>query len=258
MDINDIFFNIKSFDNNKPGIMRNIKNIFQKEFRAYFSSPVAYIFIISFLCVTNWLFFRTFFLMNQSSLRPFFSFLPWIFLFLAPAITMRSWSEEKKLGTIEILMTLPVKDYEIVTGKFLSGFVFIVLTICLTFPLPATVMMLGNPDPGPIWGGYAGAFLLGGAYVAIGLFASSLTDNQIISFLVAILICFTFLIVGEGFVLSNVPHTLVPVFSYLGLGAHFQSIGRGVIDSRDIVYYFSVIGFFLFLNQISVENRKWK
>lgn len=238
--------------------MRNIANIFCKEFKAYFSSPVAYIFIISFLGVTNWFFFRTFFLMNQSSLRPFFSLLPWIFLFLAPAITMRSWAEEKKLGTIEILMTLPVKDYEIVVGKFLSGFVFIVLSISLTFPLPLTVMALGHPDPGPIWGGYVGAFLLGGAYLAIGLFASSLTENQIISFIVAIIICFTMLIIGESFVLLNMPSALVPVCAYLGLGAHFASIGRGVIDSRDILYYFSVIGFFLFLNQMTIESRKWK
>jgi ABC-2 type transport system permease protein len=236
--------------------MKNIANIFWKEFRAYFSSPIAYIFIISFLGVTNWLFFRTFFLMNQSSLRPFFSLLPWIFLFLAPAITMRSWAEEKKLGTIEILMTLPIKEYEVVIAKFLSTFVFLVLTLCLTFPLALTVMVLGNPDPGPIWGGYAGAFLLGGAYLAIGLFSSSLTENQIVAFIVSIMLCFALLIVGEDFVLINAPSVLVPVFSYLGLGAHFQSIGRGVIDSRDILYYLSVIGFFLFLNQISIESRK--
>jgi len=236
--------------------MKNIANIFWKEFRSYFSSPIAYIFIISFLGVTNWLFFRTFFLMNQSSLRPFFSLLPWVFLFLAPAITMRSWAEEKKLGTIEILMTLPIKEYEVVIAKFLSTFVFLIVTLFLTFPLPLTVMVLGNPDPGPIWGGYVGAFLLGGAYLAIGLFSSSLTENQIVAFIVSIMLCFALLIVGENFVLINAPSVLVPVFSYLGLGAHFQSIGRGVIDSRDIMYYLSVIGFFLFLNQISIESRK--
>jgi ABC-2 type transport system permease protein len=236
--------------------MRNMANMFWKEFKAYFSSPVAYIFIISFLVVTNWLFFRTFFLTNQASLRAYFSFLPWVFLFLAPAITMRSWAEEKKLGTAEILMTLPIKDYEIVLGKFFSSFVFLVLTLCLTFPLPITVMMLGSPDPGPLWGGYVGAFLLGGAYLAIGLFASSLTENQIIAFIVSIMICFVLLIVGEDFVILSMPSQLVPILSYLGLGAHFQSLGRGVIDSRDIIYYLSVIGFFLFLNQLSVESRR--
>ena len=236
--------------------MTNIINIFQKEFRSYFSSPVAYLFIISFLVVTSWLFIRTFFLMDQSNLRPFFSFLPWIFLFLAPAITMRSWAEEKKLGTLEILMTLPVKDWEIVLGKFLSSFIFLVLTVCLTFPLVLTVYVIGNPDMGPIWGGYLGAFLLGGSYLAIGLFASSITENQIVSFIIAIIICFAFQIIGEDFVLMNAPSSIVPVLSYLGLGAHFQSIGRGVIDSRDLIYYISVMGFFLFLNQIAIEQKK--
>lgn len=238
--------------------MKKIVQIFWKEFKAYFNSPIAYIFIISFLIVSNWLFFRTFFLANQSSLRAFFSLLPWVFLFLAPAITMRSWAEEKKLGTIEILMTLPVKDHEIIIGKFFSGFLFLVVTLLLTFPLPITVMLIGSPDLGPIWGGYVGSFLLGGAYLSIGLFASSLTENQIVSFIVAILICFALLIIGENFMLLNVPSVLVPVFSLLGLGAHFESIGRGVIDSRDILYYLSVIGFFLFLNHVSLESRKWQ
>jgi ABC-2 type transport system permease protein len=238
--------------------MKHITHIFWKEFKAYFNSPIAYIFIISFLVVVNWLFFRTFFLANQSSMRPFFSLLPWVFLFLAPAITMRSWAEEKKMGTLEILMTLPVKDYEIVVGKFLSGFCFLVVSLLLTFPLPITMLLVGQPDLGPIWGGYLGACLLGGAYLAIGLFASSLTENQIVAFIVAILFCFGLLIVGETFVLLNVPAALVPVCSFLGLGAHFESIGRGVVDSRDILYYLSVIGFFLFLNQVAIESRKGK
>lgn len=238
--------------------MKNIGTIFWKEFRSYFSSPIAYIFIISFLVVTNWLFFRTFFLVNQASLRSFFALLPWVFLFLAPAVTMRAWAEERKLGTIEILMTLPVRQSEVILGKFLAGFVFLSLTMLLTFPLPITVLALGNPDMGPIWGGYLGACLLGGAYLAIGLFASSLSENQIVAFIVAIMLCFVLLIVGENFVLFNVPHALVPVFSFLGLGSHFQSIGRGVLDTRDIIYYVSVIGFFLFLNQLSLESRKWK
>jgi len=236
--------------------MTNIITIFQKEFKSYFSSPVAYIFIISFLVVTSWLFIRTFFIADQSSMRSFFSILPWIFLFLAPAITMRSWAEEKKLGTIEILMTLPIKDWEIVIGKFLSGFFFLILTVCLTFPLAITIYIIGSPDMGPIWGGYLGAFLLGGAYLAIGLFASSITENQIVSFIVAIIICFAFLVIGEDFVIFNAPASLVPILSYLGLGAHFQSIGRGVIDSRDILYYLSIIVFFLFLNHIAIEQKK--
>jgi ABC-2 type transport system permease protein len=169
---------------------------------------------------------------------------------------MRSWAEEKKLGTIEILMTLPVKDWEIVIGKFLSSFFFLMLTVCLTFPLAVTVYLLGSPDMGPIWGGYLGAFLLGGAYLAIGLFSSSITENQIVSFIIAIIISFAFLIIGEDFVIINAPSSLVPILSYLGLGAHFQSIGRGVIDSRDILYYLSVMIFFLFLNHIAIEQKK--
>ena len=236
--------------------MKNCSTIFWKEFRAYFNSPVAYIFIISFLMVITWLFMRGFFLMNQASMRAFFDFLPWVFLFLAPAITMRSWAEEKKLGTIELMMTLPVRDWEVVVGKFLSTFLFLALTLALTFPLPLTVLALGSPDPGPIWGGYLGACLLGGAYLAIGLCASSLTENQIIAFIVALVASFLLLIVGENFVLLNLPDRLVPVCAYLGMGAHFQSIGRGVIDSRDLVYYLSIIVFFLYLNQLSLESRK--
>jgi len=238
--------------------MKTILTIFWKEFRGYFNSPIAYIFIISFLVFTNWLFFKGFFLMNQASLRSFFSILPWVFLFLAPAVTMRSWAEEKKLGTIELLMTLPVKDYEVVLGKFLASFIFLIVTLLCSIPLPLTVMAVGNPDVGPIWGGYLGAFFMGGAYLAIGCFASSLTENQIVAFIIAIFLSFALLIIGENLVIMNLPAALVPVFTFLGLGAHFESIGRGVIDSRDIIYYISIIGFFLFLNGLSVESRKWK
>jgi len=238
--------------------MRNILTIFQKEFRSYFNSPIAYIFIITFLLFSSWLFFRTFFLLDQAHLRPLFSILPWLFLILAPAITMRSWAEEKKMGTIEVLMTLPLKDYEVVLGKFLSGFIFMLLSVLLTFPLVLTVYILGSPETGTIVGGYLGASLMGGAYLAIGLFISSLTKNQIIAFIIAIVTCFAFLIIGEEIVLMSTPSMLAPFFTYLGLGAHFESISRGVIDTRDIMYYLSVIGFFLFLNTLAVESRKWK
>ena len=232
--------------------------IFRKELKSYFNSPVAYIVILAFLGVTNWLFFRTFFLANQSSLRPFFSLLPWIFLFLGPAITMRAWAEEKKLGTIEVLMTFPVLEREAVLGKFLAAFLFLIIVLCLTISLPLTVLFIGYPDPGPILGGYLGACLLGGSYLAIGLFASSLTENQIVAFILSIVLCFALLVIGEDFVLFNLPSALVPLCAYLGLGAHFESIGRGVIDLRDILYYLSIIIFFLFLNQLALESRKWR
>ncbi len=238
--------------------MRNMFTIFQKEFKSYFNSPIAYIFIITFLLFSSWLFFRTFFLIGQAHMRPLFGILPWLFLILAPAITMRAWAEEKKMGTMEVLMTLPLKDYEIVLGKFLASFIFLIIAVLLTFPLALTIYFLGKPDNGTIIGGYLGACLMGGAYLAIGLFISSLTQNQIIAFIVSIVVCFAFLIIGEDIVLMSAPAILSPVFTYLGLGAHFESISRGVIDSRDLLYYSSIIGFFLFLNTLAIESRKWK
>jgi ABC-2 type transport system permease protein len=238
--------------------MKNILTIFFKELRSYFNSPVAYIFIITFLLFSSWLFFRTFFLAGQAHMRPLFGILPWLFLILAPAITMRAWAEEKKMGTMEVLMTLPLKEFEVVLGKFFSSFIFMIIAVVLTFPLALTIYIMGDPDTGAILGGYLGACLMGGAYLAIGLFISSLTNNQIVAFIVSIVTCFAFLIIGEDFVLMSTPSMIVPLFTYLGLGAHFESISRGVIDSRDIIYYLSVIGFFLFLNTLAIESRKWK
>jgi ABC-2 type transport system permease protein len=171
---------------------------------------------------------------------------------------MRSWAEEKKLGTMEVLMTLPLKDYEVVLGKFLASFVFIIIAVLLTFPLSLTTYLLGEPDTGTIVGGYLGACLMGGAYLSIGLFISSLTKNQIVAFIISIVTCFALLIIGEDIVLMSAPNMVVPIFTYIGLGAHFESISRGVIDSRDLIYYGSVIGFFLFLNTLAIESRKWK
>jgi len=231
--------------------------IFKKEFRSYFDSPIAYLFMTVFLVLSGWLFYKGFFLSNFASLRMFFVLLPWTFLFFVPAATMRLWSEEKKLGTMELLMTLPIKDIDVVIGKFLASFVFLTLTVLLTFPLALSVYQLGSPDIGPIIGGYIGAILMGGAYLAIGMFASSLTENQIIAFILGVVLCFALFMVGEDFVLMAMPSALVPFFKYLGLGSHFNSIGRGVIDSRDIIYYLSMITFFLYLNIRSLESRKW-
>lgn len=237
--------------------MRNIIAIFKKEFRTYFDSPIAYIFITAFLVFSMWIFFRSFFLIGQANMRGFFSLLPWIFLFFVPAITMRLWAEEKKIGTIEVLMTLPVKDHEVIFGKYMAAYLFLIVTILLSITLPITLTIIGEPDLGPIIGGYLGALLMGGAYLAIGLFASSLTENQIVAFILGIAFCFFLFIIGENFVLMAIPSKLAAIFSYLGLGSHFESIGRGVIDTRDIIYYLSVIGFFLFLNIRTLESRKW-
>ena len=240
--------------------MKKILAITKKEFNSYFSSPIAYCFTIAFLILSNGIFFYVwlFFLKNQASLRGFFSLLPWLFLFLAPSLTMRAWAEEKKLGPMELIMTLPVRDYEVVLGKFLASLCFLTFTVLLTLPLVFTCLYMGEPDMGPIIGGYCGAVLLGATYLSIGLFVSSLTENQIVAFISGVSICFLLLLIGEEMIISRLPGVLVPFFAYLGLGAHFDSIGRGVLDSRDILYYLSMTGFFLFLNVCTVESRKWK
>lgn len=236
----------------------NVLAIFKREFKSYFNSPIAYIYITVFLGVSNWLFFRGFFLINQADMRNFFSLMPWIFLFFVPAITMKLWAEEKKLGTDEILMTLPINDYEVVLGKFLASFALLVSIVGLSLILPIIVFSLGNPDGGTIVCGYLGVLLMGAAYLSIGLFASTLTENQIVAFILGIVVCFIMLIIGEDIVLFSAPASLVPILRYLGLGSHFASIGRGVIDSRDIIYYLSVIGFFTYLSIHTIESRKWR
>jgi len=238
--------------------MDNIMTIFKKEFKTFFISPIAYIFIVVYLVVTNFLFFQSFFLINQADMRSYFSILPWIFLLFVPAITMRSWAEEKKLKTLELLLTWPISDFQVVAGKFLASFCFLAITILLSISVPITVSLLGSPDPGPIIGGYIGALLMGAAYLAIGLWISSFTENQIVAFILGVVITFALFIVGNPFVTMAAPSMLVPVLNYIGLGNHFQSIERGVIDTRDILYYFSVVSFFLFLNVQTLGSRKWE
>jgi ABC-2 type transport system permease protein len=238
--------------------MSNILAIFKKEFRGYFASPIAYIYLIVYLILTGFLFFRVFFLNGQASLRLFFDILPWVFLFFVPAVAMRMWAEEKRTGTIELLMTLPVKDREAVIGKYLAALVFLVVSLVLTFPLPVIAASLGKLDPGPLWGGYLGAVLMGAAYLAIGVFVSSITRNQIVAYIVGVSFIFVLFIMSTDVILFAAPHFLVPLLEYLGLSTHFDSVGRGVVDSRDLVYYASLVGFFLFLNVQAVQNRKWK
>lgn len=237
--------------------MKNIINLFKKELVSYFNSPAAYIFAAVFLIISNWLFFQGFFINKQASMRSFFDLLPWFFLFLAPVITMRIWSEEKKSGTIELLLTLPIKDWEAVLAKFFSALVFLIIVVMLSISLPITLSKLGNVDMGPIIGGYIGTFLMGAAYLSIGLFISSTTKNQMVAFLISIAVCFGLFIISAPFVVNTMGGLSV-IFQYIGLGSHFNNIGRGVIDTRDIVYYFSVIFLFLWLNTRSIESRNWK
>lgn len=237
--------------------MNNIVAIARKEFKAYFESPIAYIFITAYLLLVNFLYLWTFFVVGQADIRPFFGFMPFVFLFLIPSITMRLWAEERKMGTLEILLTLPVTEKEVALGKFSASFLFLAVMLLLTFNIPLLVGALGDPDWGVVIGGYLGCLLLGASYLAIGLFASALSENQIVAFIIAIALCTALLVVGEWFFLMLVPDIFVPVFEYLGLATHFESLGRGVIDTRDFIYYFSVIGIFLYLNINTVENRTW-
>jgi ABC-2 type transport system permease protein len=236
---------------------KHINTIMHKELRGYFDSPLAYIFITVFLVMMSWLFFRGFFLGETASMRPFFNLIPWVFLFLVPAISMRLWAEETKMGTTETLLTSPVTEWEAVLGKFLASFSFLIITLMLSIVLPGILFFVGSPDWGMIIGGYFGAILMGGAYLAIGLWISSLTNNQIIAFIVSVLIIFILLIVGEPIVLETAPSLLAPTFKYLGMAAHFKSVLRGVIDTRDIAYYVTLMGVFLYLNVTSLKSRKW-
>jgi ABC-2 type transport system permease protein len=237
--------------------MKNTTPIFKREFASYFNSPIAYIYLTVFLSLSSWLYLNGFFVIGEASMRGWFGLLPWIFLFFIPAITMRLWAEEKKVGTMELLMTMPITDAEAVMGKFLAAIAFLLVSLGLSFVLPVVVSALGDPDPGQIAGGYLGAVLIGSAYMAIGLFISSLTENQIVAFIVSVVVIFGLFIVGEDFVLFGAPDRLVPVLSFISLSGHFDSVSRGVLDTRDVIYYLSVIGFFLFLNVKAIEARKW-
>ncbi|MGQ9603565.1 MAG: ABC transporter permease [bacterium] len=230
--------------------------IFKREFAGYFNSPIAYIYVTVFIGLSCWLFFKDFFVVGEASLRSFFGLVPWLFLFFIPAITMRLWAEEKKVGTVELLMTLPVSNSQAVLGKFLASFVFLLISLAMSLVIPIVVSILGNPDPGEIVGGYLGLLLLGAAFLSIGIFFSSLTENQIVAFIISVVAIFILLVVGDDFIVLTIPTWIARVFKVLGLGVHFDSISRGVVDSRDIIYYLTVVGFFLYLNVKSIQARR--
>jgi ABC-2 type transport system permease protein len=218
--------------------MRQATHIFKKEFTAYFVSPIAYIVISIFLLVTGWFFFTTFFLYNQANLRSFFALLPITFSFVVPAVTMRLFSEELNVGSYEILLTMPVTFLDVVVGKFLAAVVFVATMLIPTLAYPITVSFLGQLDWGPVVAGYTGAVLLGASFSAIGLFASSLTRNQIIAFVIGMAICFGLTLIDK--MLFFLPQSLLSFFEYLGADFHFENFSIGVIDSRDILYFLSV------------------
>ena len=233
--------------------MRQATHIFKKEFTAYFVSPIAYIVISIFLLVTGWFFFSTFFLYNQANLRNFFALLPITFAFVVPAVTMRLFSEELNVGSYEILLTMPVTFLDVVLGKFLAAVVFVATMLIPTLAYPITVSFLGQLDWGPVVAGYTGAVLLGAAFSAIGLFASSLTRNQIIAFIIGMAICFGLTLIDK--MLFFLPQSLLSFFEYLGADFHFENVSKGVIDSRDILYFLSVSFIGLYGTYLALQEK---
>ena len=218
--------------------MRQAIHIFNKEFKVYFVSPIAYIVISIFLIVTGWFFFTTFFLYDQANLRNFFSLLPIFFAFIVPAVTMRLFSEELNVGTYETLLTLPVTYSDVIIGKFLAGVAFVAVMMIPTLSYPVTISLIGHLDWGPVAGGYIGAVFLGASFSAIGLFASSLTRNQIIAFIIGMTICFGLTLIDK--MLFFLPQSLLGFFEYLGADYHFRNISKGIVDTRDILYFLSI------------------
>jgi len=236
--------------------------IFRRELGGYFATPVAYVFIVIFLLTTAAFTFYlgNFFERGQADLKSFFTYLPWLYLFLIPAIGMRLWSEERKTGTIELLLTLPVSVTAAVIGKFLAAWAFTGIALVLTFPLWMTVNFLGEPDNGVILAGYIGSLLMAGGYLAIASCLSATTQNQVIAFVVGTVVCFAFTVSGAPLVLEFfsawAPEAVLDQIAGFSFLVHFTSIIEGVIDLRDLVYFASLIAAWLFVNVIIVEHKK--
>ena len=242
--------------------MSHVSTVFKRELSSYFATPVAYVFIVIFLIMSGALTFYlgNFYERGQADLVPFFQFHPWLYLFLVPAISMRLWAEERKSGSIELLMTLPISIGESVLGKYLAAWAFIGIALALTFPIWMTVNYLGDPDNGVILAAYLGSFLMAGGFLAIGACISATTKNQVIAFIITVVICFLFLLAGSPLVLNFfkawIPQNIVDSISTLSFLTHYVSISKGVIDLRDIIYFFSLIGFWLYANALIVDLKK--
>ena len=240
-----------------PGSMqlKNILPIYIKELRSYFNSAVAYVVIVVFLALLGWFYASNIFLANAASMREMFETARWIFLFVIPAITMRLLAEERKSGTIELLTTKPVHDAEIILGKFFAAWSLMGIALLPSLVYYVTISSLGTIDNGPVIGGYLGLLLMAGVFVSLGLFASSVTDNQIVAFLLGIFLILVFFIVDK--VLIFMPEALASLLEYLSTDSHFLSMARGVIDTRDLIYFASILGFTLYCSVVSLERRKW-
>lgn len=242
--------------------MNQIWPIFKREFAAYFATPLAYVFIVIFLFTMGAFTFYVgrFYENGSADLAVFFSYQPWLYLFLVPAIAMRLWAEERRTGTMELLLTLPLPLWATVLGKFLAAWAFTALALALTFPIWLTVDYLGSPDNGVILAGYAGSLLMAGGFLSIGACLSATTDNQVIAFVVTVVVCFLFTISGAPLVLDFfrawAPMTLVAAVSSFSFLTHFAAISAGVIDLRDVIYFFSLIALFLTANVVILDLKK--
>jgi len=239
--------------------MDKLLRVARREFAGFFTSPAAFLFLGAFLAVTLFIFFwvETFFARNIADVRPLFQWMPVLLIFLVAALTMRAWSEERRSGTLENLLTSPVRPVHLVLGKFLAGLALVGVALLLTVPLPLTVAHLGPLDWGPVIGGYVATLFLAAAYVAIGLYMSSRTDNPIVALILTALVCGLFYLVGSPLLVSLFGHHVGSVLGQLGTGSRFASITRGVLDLRDLFYYLSLVGVFLTLNLYSLERLRW-
>ncbi|MCJ7498645.1 ABC transporter permease subunit [bacterium] len=240
----------------------NIAAIYRREMRSYFSTPLAYVFIVIFLMLAGIFTFYLggFFARAQADLEPFFTWHPWLYLFLAPALGMRLWAEERKTGTFELLMTLPVSMGDAVLGKFLAAWSMMAISLALTFPIWITVNVLGAPDNGVIVAGYLGSLLMSGAYLAVSACVSSATRNQVIAFVVSVVLCFIFLLLGFPLILDLfkplLPGAVISFMSTMGFLQHFDSIVRGVVDIRDVLYFITFIGLWLYAGAWAVDHHR--
>lgn len=242
--------------------MSQLSVIFKRELASYFATPLAYVFILIFLVLSGVFTFYLggFFESGQANLSPFFNFHPWLYLFLVPAIAMRLWAEERKSGTIELLMTLPITRFDAVTGKFLAAWVFAGLALLLTFPMIITVNYLGEPDNGAIITGYIGSWLLAGAYLAIGSCMSALAKNQVIAFILTVSVCFLFIVSGFPMVLDGfsawAPQWMIDAVASLSFLSRFDAISKGVIDIRDLLYFLTLIAAWLAATAVVIDLKK--
>lgn len=238
--------------------------ILRRELGSYFATPIAYVFIFIFLFLSSILTLSDrlggFFPRGQADLQPFFGWLPIVYLFLIPAISMRLWAEERKSGTIELLLTLPVTMVQAMVGKFLAAWLFTGIALLCTFPLWLTVNYLGTPDNGVIVASYLGAFLMAGSYLAIGACISALTKNQVIAFVVSVVVCFVFVVFGwplvTGFLGAFLPASAVTTLSSISFVTHFEPLSRGVVDARDVIFFLSMMAFWLLAGAVALDARK--